>query len=77
YGPLHGTDLEATVFRRKGTLKDGVLTFQSRGGKVEYRRDGEYLVGKRKGVLGEFEIIMAREEGVETGEPIMLARAVQ
>lgn len=76
YGPLHASGLEATVFRRKGTLKDGVLSFQSRGGAVEYRRDGEYLVGKRKGSLGEFEIVMAREEGVETGEPIMLARAV-
>lgn len=77
YGPLHSSGIEATVFRRKGTLKDGVLSFRSQGGQVEYRRNGEYLVGERKGVLGDFEIIMAREEGVETGEPIMLARAIQ
>lgn len=77
YGPLRASGLEATVFRRKGTLKNGVLRFQSHGGMVEYRRNGEYLVGERKGVLGEFEIFMTREDGIKTDEPIMLARAIQ
>ncbi|HET7409567.1 MAG TPA: hypothetical protein VFJ13_05160, partial [Paracoccaceae bacterium] len=77
YGPYRAAGMEATVFRRTGTLEDGVLTFHSRGGTVRYRRDGEYLVGTRKGTLGDFEIIMSREEDVAIGEPVMLERAVR
>lgn len=75
YGPYRAAGLEATVFRRKGKLKDGVLTFHSRGGTVHYRRDGDYLVGTRKGTLGNFDIIMSREDNVDFGKPVMLARA--
>lgn len=70
YGPLRPAGLEATVFRRVGKLKDGVLTFHSRGGTVEYRRDGNYLVGMRKGTLGQMEIIMHRQDDIAIGTPI-------
>lgn len=76
YGPFRAAGFEATVFKRTGRLKDGVLTFHTRGGTVQYKRDGEYLVGTRKGTLGNFEIVMSREDNVAIGEPVMLARAV-
>jgi hypothetical protein len=76
YGPFSAAGLEATVFRRQGTLKDGVLTLHSRGGTVKYQREGDYLVGTRKGTLGKMEITMSREENVAIGEPVMLKRAV-
>ena len=76
YGPFRAAGFEATVFKRTGKLEDGVLTFHTRGGTAQYRRDGDYLVGTRKGTLGNFEIVMSREENVAIGEPVMLARAV-
>ena len=77
YGPYHNAGMEATAFRRIGTLKDGVLSFHSRGGRVEYRRDGEYLVGTRKGTLGKMEITMSRQQNVAIGEPIKPKKAVK
>lgn len=69
YGPMRSAGIEATVFRRKGQVKDGILTFHSQGGKVEYKRDGEYLVGFRKGTLGKMEITMSRQEGMAMATP--------
>jgi hypothetical protein len=77
YGPMRSAGIEATVFRRKGHLQDGVLTFHSQGGKVEYRRDGDYLVGKRRGTLGSMEITMSRQDGVAVGEPIQPKKFVR
>ena len=64
YGPFRAAGIEATVFRREGFIKDGVLTFHTQGGTVEYRRDGEYLVGKRRGTMGIMDITMSRPEGM-------------
>ena len=76
YGPYSAAGIEATVFKRKGRIKDGVLTFHSQGGTVEYRLDGEYLVGTRKGTLGNMEITMSRQDDVAVGKPVKLARHV-
>lgn len=66
YGPYRQAGYEATVFKRKGRVEDGVLTFTSRDrSPVKYRIVGGYLVGERKGTLGTFEITMSREEGVD------------
>jgi hypothetical protein len=66
YGPYREAGIEATVFKRTGRVKDGVLTFTSRDrSPVEYRIVGGYLVGERKGTLGTFEITMSREDGLE------------
>lgn len=64
YGPMRSVGIEATVFRRKGHFSDGVLTLHSQGGRAEYRREGEYLVGKRRGTLGTMVITMSRQEGL-------------
>ena len=65
YGPDRGTGAEATVFKRKGTVKDGVLSFHSVGSApVEYQLVGEYLVGKRIDAFGKYEITMSREVGL-------------
>lgn len=77
YGPFRSAGIEATVFRRKGHVRDGVLTFHSQGGKVEYRRDGDYLVGNRQGTLGKMDITLSRQENVAIGEPIPPKRAVK
>ena len=64
YGPYRQAGIEATVFKRRGRVEDGVLKFTSRDrSPVEYRIVGGYLVGERKGTLGTFEITMSREEG--------------
>ncbi len=76
YGPYTAAGIEATVFKRTGRIKDGVLTFHSQGGKVEYRVDGKYLVGKRKGTLGNMEITMSRQNDVAIGKPVKLAKHV-
>jgi hypothetical protein len=66
YGPYRDAGIEATVFKRRGRVEDGVLKFTSRDrSPVEYRIVGGYLVGERKGTLGTFEITMSREEGPE------------
>ena len=65
YGPFRQAGIEATVFKRKGRVKDGVLTFRSQNGSlVEYRIVDDYLVGQRRGTLGKFEITMSREDGL-------------
>ena len=65
YGPYRDAGIEATVFKRTGQVKDGVLTFRSQHrAPVEYRIVGDYLVGERKGTLGTFEITMSREDGL-------------
>jgi hypothetical protein len=65
YGPYREAGYEATVFKRRGRVEDGVLKFTSRDrSHVEYRIVGGYLVGERKSTLGTFEITMSREEGI-------------
>ena len=65
YGPNRGRGREATVFKRKGTVKDGVLSFHSVGAApVNYRLEGEYLVGSRIDAFGKYEITMSREDGL-------------
>ena len=65
YGPDRGNGSEATVFKRKGTVKDGVLSFQSVGSApVNYRLVGEFLVGSRIDAFGKYEITMSREVGL-------------
>lgn len=65
YGPSSAHGTEATVYRRTGQIKDGVLTFFSHARTpVSYRIVGDYLVGERKDVLGTFEITMSREDGL-------------
>jgi hypothetical protein len=65
YGPYREAGIEATVFKRTGRVKDGVLSFTSQhGSPVEYRLVGDYLVGERRGTLGTFEITMSREDGL-------------
>lgn len=76
YGPYRAAGIEATVFKRTGRIRDGVLTLHSQGGKVEYKLDGGYLVGKRRGTLGNMEIVMSRQQNVAVGEPVKLARHV-
>lgn len=67
YGPYREAGIEATVFKRRGHVKDGVLSFTSQhGSPVEYRIVGHYLVGERRGTLGTFEITMSREDGLAT-----------
>ncbi len=65
YGPYRDAGIEATVFKRQGRVKDGVLTFNSQNrSPVEYRIVGDYLVGERRGTLGTFEITMSREDKI-------------
>lgn len=65
YGPYREANIEATVFKRRGKVKDGLLTFTSQGGSpVEYRIVDGFLVGERRGTLGTFEIIMSRVDGL-------------
>jgi hypothetical protein len=64
YGPFREAGYEATVFKRRGRVENGVLKFFSRDrSPVEYRIVGGYLVGERRGTLGTFEITMSRAEG--------------
>ncbi|MEM7212821.1 MAG: hypothetical protein AAF479_13165 [Pseudomonadota bacterium] len=63
YGPLPGTPVEATVFKRKGRVVNGELQLSSIGfATTTYRREGEYLLGLRDGVHGKFDVTMVREE---------------
>ncbi len=65
YGPYREANIEATVFKRKGRVRDGILKFTSQGGSpVEYRIVNGYLVGERRGTLGTFEITMSRVDGL-------------
>lgn len=67
YGPYLKQKREATVFKRRGTLKEGVLSFTSVGGaSVSYQlsEDGDYLLGNRIDALGRYVITMARRDGV-------------
>jgi hypothetical protein len=71
YGPYREVGIEATVFKRKGQVEDGVLTFRSQHkSPVRYRVVGDYLVGERRGKLGTFEITMSREEGLPPGQAV-------
>ena len=76
YGPYLKQKREATVFKRRASLKDGVLSFTSIGGAaVSYKLsdDGAYLIGRRVDVLGEYAITMARRDGIAV-PPIPLRR---
>ncbi|MEM9060297.1 MAG: hypothetical protein AAGD13_07510 [Pseudomonadota bacterium] len=65
YGPLYDANIEATVFKRKGQIRDGQLIISSIGfAQAIYRREGRYLLGKRSGIHGDFNITMVREERV-------------
>ena len=66
YGPYKPGKLEATVFKRNATIKDGVLRFTAIGGAVvsyELAGNGKYLVGKRLDALGRYEITMQKVDG--------------
>lgn len=66
HGPYLENGHEATIFKRIGKIKDGVLTFESIGkALVTYRLadDGKYLVGNRIDAFGKYEITMARADG--------------
>lgn len=65
YGPNSNRGYEATVFKRRGRIENGVLTFQSRGrSEVHYSLVGDYLVGKRRDKFGTIEITMSRDVGL-------------
>lgn len=65
YGPYREAGIEATVFKRRGKVRDGVLTFTSQhGSPVQYQIVDGYLVGERRGALGTFEITMSREDRI-------------
>lgn len=65
HGPFRKHGIEATVFKRKARIRDGVLTFNSVGyAKVSYRREGDYLLGHREGVHGKFDATLIREERI-------------
>lgn len=65
YGPKRDVGIEATVFKRKGRIENGVLKLSSIGfAAVSYRREGKYLLGFRDGIHGEFDATMIREERV-------------
>ncbi|MEL7470612.1 MAG: hypothetical protein AAFN27_19325 [Pseudomonadota bacterium] len=65
YGPLYDANIEATVFKRKGQIREGQLVINSIGfAQSVYRREGRYLLGKRSGIHGDFNITMLREERV-------------
>lgn len=70
YGPDRANGREATVFKRRGQIKDGVLSFYSYGrAPVRYRLVGQYLVGERRDAFGKFEITMSRADGL-AGTPV-------
>ncbi|MEM1300499.1 MAG: hypothetical protein AAGH68_14595 [Pseudomonadota bacterium] len=63
YGPSAKHGHEATVYKRKGKIENGVLTFLShKQTPVSYRLAGEYLVGTRKDLFGTIEITMSRTD---------------
>lgn len=65
YGPKPNTRIEAHVFKRKGKIENGVLSFYSKGqSPVTYRLVGEFLVGERLDAFGKHEITMSREFGL-------------
>jgi hypothetical protein len=67
YGPYKKQNREATVFKRKAKISNGVLAFTSvGGGEVSYRLsdDGRYLLGKRVDIGGNYVITMLRHEGI-------------
>jgi hypothetical protein len=65
YGPKPNSTIDAHVFKRKGKIENGVLTFQSRfNSPVSYRLVGEFLVGERLDAFGKMEITMSREFGL-------------
>ena len=65
HGPYTKYGVEATVFKRKGKIKDGVLTLNSIGyASVTYRREGDYLLGYREGVHGKLNATLIREERI-------------
>ena len=65
YGPKRDSGIEATVFKRKGFIDNGVLTVKSIGyATVNYRREGRYLLGSRDGLHGKYSAVMVREEHV-------------
>lgn len=65
HGPKRDSGLEATVFKRKGFIENGVLTLKSIGyATVNYRREGQYLLASRDGIHGKYSAVMVREEKV-------------
>lgn len=69
YGPYGRQGLEATVFKRKAKVEDGILTFQSIGRapvSYEFAEDGsgKYLVGTRLDALGRYSITMQKVDGI-------------
>ncbi len=76
YGPFAAARREATVFKRKGRIKDGVMTLNHGRAAVNYRLVDAYLVGKRRDSFGTYEITMSREQGLPA-TPAPLPRPVK
>ncbi|MEO1494355.1 MAG: hypothetical protein AAFV19_19575 [Pseudomonadota bacterium] len=64
HGPSPYTGVDATAFKRTGSIKNGVMSFRIDGLPVSYRLVDGFLVGQRKLKTGELEITMSREDGI-------------
>lgn len=65
YGPYPKLGIEAQVFRRTAKIKDGELSFTSvaKAG-VTYKMQDGYLIGRRIDLWGEYDVTMAKRQGV-------------
>ncbi len=64
HGPSPYTGVDATAFKRTGSIKNGVMNLRIDGFPVTYRIVDGYLVGNRKIKSGALEITMSREDGI-------------
>ncbi|MEM9138603.1 MAG: hypothetical protein AAGB15_02135 [Pseudomonadota bacterium] len=65
YGPYPKLGIEAQVFRRTARIENGELSFTSvaKAG-VTYKMQDGYLVGRRVDLWGEYDVTMAKRQGV-------------
>ncbi len=64
HGPSPYTGVDATAFKRTGSIKNGVMTFRVDGFPVRYRIVDGFLIGNRKVINGTLDITMSREDGI-------------
>jgi hypothetical protein len=64
HGPSPFSGVDATAFKRTGSIKNGVMSLRVDGFPVTYRIVDGYLVGKRKILNGSLDITMSREDGI-------------
>lgn len=64
HGPSPYTGVDATAFKRTGTIKNGVMSLRVDGFPVTYRVVDGLLVGQRKILNGSLAITMSREDGI-------------